>query len=119
MIEINYDRAAELLREAVALRGEDTVINVCQYARGGKPHCLIGQALALAGVPQVQLERMDDISANGVQIASDYYFPHGHAEFGFELIGSEAAALFRKAQDRQDLGAPWGYVIEQLLPAVA
>lgn len=105
---IDADRAMELLRK-VAEGKADFVYRPplpessrCVYHFDGKPSCMVGQALALAGATPEFLEALD---GNGGAPARDLdkYAPP---------ITSEAALIFDAAQSKQDARYPWGVAIE-------
>jgi hypothetical protein len=107
---IDIGTALDLLAAAVERRGEDFVYQpvwmeesrylTCRYANRGAPDCIVGQALAFAGVGVHKLEAMLD---DGVR---DLYL-RGELPVTFTL---GALAVFHAAQQSQDRGCPWGDV---------
>jgi len=105
---IDISRALDLLAASVQLRGDDFVYQpvwmeesrylTCHYANRGTPDCIVGQALALAGVGIHDLEAMPD---DGVR---DLYLRQ-ELPVAFTL---GAVAVFDAAQQCQDRGRSWG-----------
>jgi hypothetical protein len=105
---IDIGSALDLLAASVQLRGDDFVYLpvwieesrylTCRYANRGIPDCIVGQALALAGVDIHELEAMPD---DGVR---DLYL-RGELPVALTL---GALAVFDAAQQRQDRGRNWG-----------
>lgn len=113
-IHIDGARAVQMLRAVVAEHGAGTVYALhdrdsdpgvdhtyamCRYVHHGCPDCLIGRALALAGVTVDELVEMD--TANRTGIASVPLPPR-------LLLTEQARAVFRAAQLVQDSGGTWG-----------
>lgn len=103
-------QALELLEKAVATRGEDYVypkrpsINndptpTCLYAYQGKPDCLIGVALSIAGWTIEELVALED---HGVR-----YAPALAAN-----VSDAARLVFQAAQNVQDGGSTWGAALD-------
>lgn len=99
-IRINADRAIALVDQAVIVRGTD---HVCQredggvryvYARHGRPSCLVGQVLQLAGVPPRVLE--------------DLRGPITTLDVPGARLTDGARDVLQIAQSIQDTGATWG-----------
>jgi hypothetical protein len=114
---IDMGTALDLLSAAVRRRGADFVYQpvwveeprylTCRYADGGAPDCIVGHALAYAGIDVAVLEAMCD---DGVaDLYADGRFPCP--------ITLGALAVFRAAQQSQDRGCPWGEVLEHALNA--
>lgn len=101
---IDADRAYKLLSEVVRKFGEDFVYtrpeagNKCFYAFAGKPSCIVGQALALAGWTYEELCGLD---CRHNTSASELY------EWYPELITWGASHVFGAAQVEQDHGSAW------------
>jgi hypothetical protein len=102
VIEIDGPKALDLMAEVVAGR-EDYVYEraggFCVYAANGQPSCLVGQALARAGVTVAMLEEMDSKFETDIQHVRE---PEGLT------LDDEARDFFGVAQRRQDDGEPWG-----------
>jgi hypothetical protein len=107
-ITIDAAKALDLLAGAVKARGEDYMYDAegrhggaCYYATDGKPDCMVGQALADAGVP---IDTLNALNPKGAfaQDAVDYLR-------GNDVdITPGARKVFRAAQRRQDMGVLWG-----------
>lgn len=108
---ITKSKALELLEAAVAERGADYVYERdgtrqsgpgCTYVRGGQPSCLIGLAMAKAGVPIEQLAEWDtrDNSAACFVLVDD------------ELATKTAVDVMATAQSLQDIGETWGEALQ-------
>ena len=109
-IEIDIERAAELLGQAVRTQGPDFVYapngEECHYVPvlrdrtddpRSKTGCLIGVALKIAGV-----------DTEGMKAAGSISSLEGQQErYGFRLT-IEAARYFAIAQYTQDRGGSWG-----------
>ena len=108
---IDIGIALDLLAAVVRRRGAEFVYRpvrvehprylTCRYADDGAPGCIVGQALALAGVSIETLEAMRD---DGIE---DLYLL-GRFPAGLTL---GALAVLRTAQQSQDRGCPWGEVL--------
>jgi hypothetical protein len=110
VIEINKERAIELLEQAVAERGEDFVYynayqenyanyGACRYQIDGEPACLVGLALAKAGVSP---EGLNLLEGSGITNSYTLNRPQNLK------ITPDALAVFQVAQDTQDNDGPWG-----------
>jgi hypothetical protein len=111
MMVIDMGTALDLLAAVVRHRGRDFVYQpiwveeprylTCRYANVGAPDCIVGQALAYAGIDVPVLEAMYD---DGVE---DLYF-----EGRFPCrVTLGALAVLRAAQQSQDRGCAWGEVL--------
>jgi hypothetical protein len=125
-INIDGQRAVDLLRKVVPLKGEDYVYDT--HSTGGdcvyltydlKPSCVVGYALLEAGVSRDVLYRIDH---DGV----DYHDPETGEEYhvgdtgidshelGYYLeenevhLTEDAQAILGAAQRAQDNGETWG-----------
>lgn len=110
VIEIDGAKALTLLREIVKDH-EDFVYEfpqpedheqVCVYQYEGKPSCLVGQALAKAGVTPKELAEMDipkgpysPVSINRVPLPERVH------------LTEEGREIFSAAQTAQDMRQPW------------
>ena len=108
---IDIGTALDLLAAVVRQRGPEFVHRpvpvehprylTCRYATDGAADCIVGQALALAGVSIETLEAMRD---DGIE---DLYLL-GRFPTGLTL---GALAVLRTAQHSQDRGCRWGEVL--------
>src|SRR5262249_22980083 len=110
---IDLGTALDLLAAAVQQRGADFVYRpvwveehrylTCRYAHRGAPDCIVGYALAQAGVSVSTLEAMRD---DGVEEL--------YVEGRFPVdVTLGALAVLRAAQQSQDRGCRWGDVLAQ------
>lgn len=118
MIEINAQRAVELLREVVAEKGADHVIpsgaGCLYYLRGGDPirggavpSCIVGHALAKLGV-----DLADAVGGrNSTPIFHDVLLGTLREKAGVHL-SPEAVQVWYIAQKRQDERETWGVALE-------
>lgn len=116
-IVIDGKRAVQLLEKAVASRGADYIykpindsgfggcVYVTEDEKGNlTPSCLIGFALAEAGVSLAALEVHNTSVVNTItRYLADSYDVE---------ITDEAINIFRTAQALQDDGEPWGKALE-------
>ena len=108
------EEAISWLEKAVAERGEDfksqmrqVEIRVsCIYVWEGKPDCLIGVALHLAGW---SIEELAKYNSRPVDLLP--------ARFPGRL-SEDAVTILRKAQSVQDQGWPWGQALENAKEAI-
>ena len=107
VIVIDGVQALELLTEVV--EGNEDYIDpyaqahsTCRYVDNQMPSCIVGRALAKAGVSIRQLASLDRYVGN-----IDQAVPGNYSVTEFELTLA-ARAIFAAAQKRQDRGAPWG-----------
>jgi hypothetical protein len=110
---IDLGTALDLLAAAVRQRGADFVYRpvwvdehrylTCMYAHRGAPDCIVGYALAQAGVSVRALEAMRD---DGVE---ELYL---EGRFPVDVTLG-ALAVLRAAQQSQDRGCCWGDVLAQ------
>jgi hypothetical protein len=114
---IDMGTALDLLATAVRHRGTDFVYKfvwveearylTCRYANVGAPDCIVGHALAYAGVDVTVLEALRD---DGVaELYAEGRFPCRLTLGGL--------AVLRAAQESQDRGCPWGEVLDQAVAA--
>lgn len=111
MINLTYDKAVSLIREAIAEKGEgyvyEKINDGCYYVHEGQPSCLVGQVLVKAGV-DMDLLNADDPSA--------LYEAHGYADAlcdrleaeGILTAGRRTIRLLNEVQYNQDRSVPWG-----------
>lgn len=111
-IKIDKRRALDLLRQAVANRGEDYVYGEhfdnnqgCRYVVLGKPACIVGEALSLAGLD------LADLLSNGgntwrIGALIDQHPEHFDVTYG-------AVRVFEEAQHWQDCGWNWGDAVRR------
>jgi hypothetical protein len=102
---IDETRALVLLRQVVAGR-EDFVYHVgeserCLYMQGGEPSCVVGHALALAGIPLSEIAGLDGGDDPEASV------PAQDLSDVLESVAPAAAWLFGAAQEAQDAGQPW------------
>lgn len=134
-ITIDGPQALALMRDAVTLAGRDHEVWTCTYVDvyTGLPSCIIGTALAGAGVDVVELftelipgrdyragRRVpavvsnDFVNVNGTGIGSDRLVEYLHRH-GVQIMPS-AQAAFQCAQSVQDGAQPvhrsWGNAID-------
>lgn len=107
MIVIDKTKALELLDAAVAKRGADTVVEQCHYVVGGEPNCIVGEALALAGVDTDLLYPF-----NSCKIGTAALLAHLKLDGGVEMDRA-AVLIFGHAQDKQDNHWAWGEAVEE------
>jgi hypothetical protein len=114
---IDMGTALDLLAAAVRHRGAEFVYRfvwieearylTCRYANAGAPDCIVGLALAYAGVDVAVLEAMRD---DGVaELYAEGRFPC--------RLTLGALAVLRAAQQSQDRGSPWGEVLDEAVTA--
>jgi hypothetical protein len=96
-----------MLDLAVEKRGGETVVYECSYARKGRPECLVGEALHIAGVPLAALEVMDNTIGPIVRLRFNR-----NIELPFTLTDG-ALDVFRVAQQTQDAHNPWNKAVEK------
>jgi hypothetical protein len=108
---IDMGTALDLLAAAVRHRGAEFIYQpvwveeprylTCRYATGGAPDCIVGHALAYAGIDIAVLEALND------DVVEDLYI-QGRFPCSVTL---GALAVLRRAQQSQDGGCPWGEVL--------
>jgi len=99
------EQAIELLERVVADAGQDyiypTYATSCVYVKDGAPSCIVGKALALAGI---DLDLIAQLDGHNDEVVSAYaiptYFP--------DLVSVEVAELLQVVQNHQDNGWTWG-----------
>lgn len=108
-IHIDGARAVELLHAVVAEHGTDTVYmtrngvgQLCRYVYDGCPDCLVGRALALAGVTVDELAEMDCAYPDGPNGINSVRLP------ARLHLTRRAREVFAAAQAKQDGGYTWG-----------
>ena len=119
IIEINKDRALDLLREVVQGNEEYKYQFVskgkgesgCFYVHDGQPSCGIGKALALAGIPIAVLKKMDK-NDQGLNIDAAANIAEAKACFKLSFPALRIFAIF---QDYQDNSEPWGVCLRQTI----
>lgn len=83
----------------------------CRYVHEGKPSCIVGQVLALAGWPLESLVEQEGQGAGQLK-----------APPGFERITPAAARVLDAAQDASDSQQQWQYALSEarraMLPKV-
>lgn len=112
MITLTFEKTKQLLREAVAEKGEDYVYKnpstqyshaACEYTHTveGKttPGCLVGNVLYRAGVPLKELTLREGSAYN--------LFPTLEQD-RIISFDEKASWLLKEAQRRQDNGWTWG-----------
>lgn len=122
MIEIDADRAIELLRAEVA--GNEDFVYVgpalnfpyntisCVYEKDGQPCCLIGKVLHTAGVTVEELRTMDayineDCDTDILTLYSHNLLPQNLA------LSDKAVRIFNTAQQVQDKRDPWSVALQR------
>lgn len=112
MIKIDGARALELLEAAVAERGADYVYphELCEYTLDHQPACIVGVALAKAGVdPEL-------LVSNGVGSIRELSLGDRWAQrFSPPLtftITEDAVSVWAAAQEVQDSHGTWGQALE-------
>lgn len=128
MLYLDFEKAQQLVNEAIAEKGEDYVYekegNSCHYVHGitkawdslqedyvsafddATTGCLVGHALKLGGVP---LEAMgaghrNDSDANNLLSKLE--------QTGFITVVDKVRWYLNNLQQSQDLGTPWGKAAE-------
>lgn len=124
-IQINADRALELLAERVRDHEEFVYTKfpdapTCRYEHNGCPSCLVGAVLFDAGVP-IEVLRSFDV-----------FRPYDEDEYsgagkGIEELASEfpewlqitdkALAILQRVQGRQDIGFTWANAFHEGIEA--
>lgn len=118
MIELTFEKTVQLLREAVAERGEDFVYEPddveegCTYVHRGDddslcPGCLVGDVLIRAGVPAETFIDLDINKETGAWLALEKLKAAG-------LIDYDRATevTLHRAQLEQDEKQTWGDAME-------
>lgn len=107
---VDYQQAEDLLRRAMETDPERVFTSNCTYVDFGKPNCLIGVALSLAGI---------DVSAWAIPDRNSVRMDAlvGAGKFPVDL--SEAAqVLWGAAQDAQDRGSSWRVAYREAVSTV-
>jgi hypothetical protein len=108
-IEINTERAVELLEEAVKAKGTEHVVFQCQYFSDetGDPLCIVGYGLHSLGItlPDLIPTSTDGAAANGTDIEE-------LKVTGVEFT-NDAREVLSVAQGAQDYGESWGTALDQ------
>ena len=121
VITINLEQGIALLDGLVEEKGAGFLYSgPCNYERNGQPDCLIGQALAKAGVPIQTLRKMDTLDWSPVDEDGNKVFTgtdistilYSHEFDGDFILDEEATNLFAEAQRLQDLQEPWGEAVK-------
>jgi len=111
--------AVDWLEKAMATKAPDYIYpghrdsfgeKVCVYQWEGRPDCLIGVALSLAGWTESMLYKLDGPeTVSGSWRISEAYevFP----DF-IPLLGKDAVVALHRAQLVQDQGGTWGEAVE-------
>lgn len=104
---------AEQVLEALetAVKGKEEYVDprtqmqylACKYVIDGAPSCIVGQTLAILGVPVKVLNLMD--CAGNPSFAGDGYTALAQAGFTVDSIGRQ---MLVTAQTHQDSGKTWG-----------
>jgi len=124
MIDLTYDRAVQLLEQAVEVFGEDHVYSPrdggttpwCKYVHEGRPDCIVGNVLAAAGVPIWRLEAADSFPNNPT--AGELVAQLAAEEF-LAPLDERTPYLLDVVQDRQDAGTPWGEAVDDAIAVSA
>lgn len=118
--------AIQLLRNAIALKGEDYVYPVpdndfgpgCLYVKNGQPDCIVGHALAELGVPVEKMEYRNDDSCREADVISADSIGQNEAKlisaYGLAFTGG-AMEVLSVAQVLQDRGESWGFSLEEAI----
>ena len=129
MRTVNLDEAIQLVRDAVALKGEDYVYEppkddlyggpTCLYAFDGKPSCIVGHVFAALGVPIKPMEYGENSEEKGIYsfgVAGDVADRLEHDE----LVGFTIAAkdFLRVVQRKQDEFYTWSDALQAGLAAI-
>lgn len=113
MIELTYDKALDLLKDAITLRGEDYVYEKisggCKYVHGGGKSCIVGHVLVDLGVDVDALEWGHLRSSYAAEVLSAL------ESDGILEATPEAASLLARVQRYQDNEVPWGRALERAL----
>lgn len=111
-IEIDYDKAIELLKRAVAEKGADYVYErpdealSCVYVSNGAPSCIVGHVISYVApelLDSIHIWEQDAFAETGSGVES--LVEHFGAEFD---MTDEALTALGIAQEAQDMGANWG-----------
>lgn len=104
---IDGEQALALIDKAIEKRGGETIVAVCRYEYGGEPCCVVGTALATAGVRLDVLQRMDgEMGVGGGGIRNAVVLNH-LATRADVLLTKDAVNVFGAAQYAQDMQQPW------------
>lgn len=113
-INLTLDYTKELLRQAVADRGEDFVYEKpegaeqCMYVHEDGPGCIVGYVLHAAGVPLEALNEHENTYASKmVRYLLDEEIIDSADEWAMDLLNT--------VQDRQDNGVSWGLAVGRSL----
>jgi len=116
---IDISTALALLAAAVKHKGADFVYQptwiakprylTCLYANRDAPDCIVGQALALAGVAVRDLEAMSDDAVVELYLRRELPV----------VLTLGALVVFDAAQQSQDRGCRWGEVLARATAAAA
>jgi len=114
-ILLTNEVVSDLLDEALALRGERYVYPredglTCTYVRDGKPSCLVGVVLSLAGLPLDELVKADK-AAYGTSEQADKLLVDLDLRGKIRMTHDVMRALSH-AQMMQDGGETWGEAVE-------
>lgn len=141
-IKIDRNKAIELLEKALEEKGPDYVYERidggCVYVSNGQPSCIVGHALAYAGVPIETISTFDEAgkgdgpyswvdgsSINDLAVHNEYAYEEvvqEHEKTVLEAndieLDDEAITVFKVAQTNQDYLTSWGESVERAKAAV-
>ena len=119
MIELTFDRALELAKQAVEERGEDYVysppkddegneIDSCVYVHNGAPSCLVGEVMFRAGVPLEAMLLHNESNVNGLVMELD----------AIVQVDTRTEFILSGMQGEQDNGTPWGRSVSRAVESL-
>jgi hypothetical protein len=106
MGRVVIDRGREYVYPRADARGD---MSACAYVRDGLPSCLIGAMANLAGATVASLKVCDEVGADPARVFQ---------KLGINLDRSVARHL-DYVQGRQDIGRPYGMVLDGFRAGVA
>lgn len=115
--EFTHEQVVDALHKVVEEFGPNTVYKMgpdealCLYAREGDHGCIVGEALAVLGVPRDELLALTRIRCAGSREKISVGARSALVELGV-LVPPETENLLINVQSRQDRGAPWGRAVE-------
>lgn len=115
--EFTHEQVVDALHRVVEEFGPNTVYKkgpdeaLCLYAREGDHGCIVGEALAVLGVPREDLLALTRNGGTGSRAKISLGARHALPELGV-VVSRETTSLLIDAQSNQDKGTPWGRAVE-------